>query len=91
MVRHHPTVGAEVARAAVRRMRGDPAGALAVLDRLPEGARAGYQPALVLRAHCLRDLGHPQAGLAAEDAVAATRDPKVRAYLRRAFALGPEN
>jgi RNA polymerase sigma-70 factor, ECF subfamily len=69
-------------------MQGDAVGALALLDQLPEGAKTGYQPALVLRAHCLCDLGKPGAGRAAEDAVGATNDPRVRAYLQQAFGIG---
>jgi hypothetical protein len=78
----------EVAEQAVRRMQGDAGGALALQDRLPEGAQTGYQPALVLRVHCLRDLGKPGAGRAAEDAVGATNDPRVRAHLQQVFGIG---
>jgi RNA polymerase sigma-70 factor, ECF subfamily len=88
LARFHPTIGSQVSQAAVRRMQGDAVGALALLDQLPEGAKTGYQPALVLRAHCLCDLGKPGAGRAAEDAVGATNDPRVRAYLQQAFGIG---
>jgi RNA polymerase sigma-70 factor (ECF subfamily) len=90
LARHHPTVGGTVAHAAVRRMKGDTTGALAMLDLLPESARASYQPALVLRAHCLRDLGDPAAARAAVEAVAATGDTRVRDHLRHVFGPGPQ-
>lgn len=83
----HPTVGGQVAHAAVRRQQGDAARALAMLTSLPEAAQAGYQPALVLRAHCLRDLGAAEFALAAEAALAATTDPRLKDHLRRAFGV----
>jgi RNA polymerase sigma-70 factor (ECF subfamily) len=81
----HPTVGGQVAHAAVRRLQGDPGAALHMLDGL--AAPPGYQPAMVLRAHCLQDLAHPDAVAAARAAVAATADPKVKAHLAQTFGL----
>jgi RNA polymerase sigma-70 factor (ECF subfamily) len=89
LAQFHPTVGGEVAHAAVRRLLGDPGGALAMLDHLPESARLNYQPALVLRAHCLRDLGLPGVAEAALSAVAATGNPRFQAHLRRVFGVPP--
>jgi RNA polymerase sigma-70 factor, ECF subfamily len=86
--RFHPTVGGQVAHVAVRRLQGEAALALAMLDAVPE-AKA-YQPALVLRAHCLRDLGSPEYPEAAAAAIAATGDVRVRAYLREAFRVSVE-
>lgn len=83
LMRFHPTVGGQVAHAAVRRLQGDAVGALAMLEGVPEG----YQPALVLRAHCLRDLGLAEFAEAAGVAITATREAKVRAYLRAEFGL----
>jgi hypothetical protein len=60
-----------------------------MLDHLPESARLNYQPALVLRAHCLRDLGLPGVAEAALSAVAATGDPRFQAHLRRVFGVPP--
>lgn len=82
--RLHPTVGSQVAHAAIRR-EVDPRAALAMLDALPEANRMAYQPALVLRAHCLADLGDPGAGEAARQAIAATQEPELQAHLRRSF------
>jgi predicted RNA polymerase sigma factor len=47
----------------------------------------GYQPALMLRAHCLRDLGRAEFAEVARSAILATREAKVRAYLQREFGL----
>jgi RNA polymerase sigma-70 factor, ECF subfamily len=86
LARFHPTVGGLVAHAAVRRLQGDAAGALATLDGLRETAWS-YQPALVLRAHCLRDLDAGDFPKAAKAALDATADPKVKAHLLREFGL----
>lgn len=83
----HPTVGGQVAHAAVRRLQGDAAEALGMLATLPEAAQASYQPALVLRAHCLRDLGAAEYPLAAEAALAATTDARVQDHLRQEFGV----
>jgi len=79
-----PSVGAHVAQAAAVRHVDGARAALALLDALPEEVVRNYQPAWVLRAHCLQDLG------AAEDATAAgrravglTEDPAVRSHLQR--------
>lgn len=90
LTRFHPTAGGQVAHAAVRRMQGHSAAALAMLDALPEGLRASYQPALVLRAHCLRDLGSVEFAAAATKALAATRDARVKAHLEQVFGSPPE-
>lgn len=82
----HPTVGGWVAHAAVRRLQGDAAGALAILEALPETART-YQPALVLRAHCLRDLSDAAFPAAADAALAATTDGRLRRHLQQEFGL----
>ena len=86
LMRFHPTVGGQVAHAAVRRLQGDAAGALAMLAALPDAARS-YQPALVLRAHCLRDLGDAGFPDAADAAQVATSDIRLKAHLRREFGL----
>ncbi|WP_137109841.1 RNA polymerase sigma factor [Rhodobacter sp. SY28-1] len=86
LLRFHPTVGGKVAHAAVRRLQGDAAGALAMLEALPDAART-YQPALVLRAHCLRDLGAAEFSGAAEAALAVTTDARLKSHLRREFGL----
>ena len=86
LARHHPSIGALVAWAAVLHERGDPAAALARLDAItpvPEG----YQPYWVLRAHCLRELGDAAgARLATEEAITLTPDAAVRTYLLGTFA-----
>jgi RNA polymerase sigma-70 factor, ECF subfamily len=87
LARFHPTVGGLVAHAAIHRMQGDAATALAMLDSLPDSAKTSYQPALVLRAHCLRDQGHADFVPVANAAVRATSDPRVRAYLAKEFGL----
>ncbi len=86
LTRFHPTVGGQVAHAAVQRMQGDTGRALAMLKALPDAVQA-YQPALVLRAYCLRDLGLPEFSAAACAAVAATREGRVQGHLRREFGL----
>ena len=89
LARFHPTVGGAVAHAAIRREAGDVAGALALLDELPLAAREGYQAALVVRAHCLRDMRDGAgAGSAARRAMEVTPDAAVRAHLSRVFGLG---
>ncbi|MCX7287040.1 MAG: RNA polymerase subunit sigma-70 [Rhodobacterales bacterium] len=85
LTQFHPTVGGQVAHAAVRRLQGEPQEALAMLDQLPDAVRIGYQPALVLRAHCLRDLGRTEAPEAARAAILATQDDRVAAYLVQEF------
>ncbi len=88
LARFHPTVGGAVAHAAIRREAGDVAGALALLDGLPVAAREGYQAALVVRAHCLLDLGDRVGGKAAvRRALEVTPDAAVRAHLGRVFGL----
>lgn len=86
----HPTVGGRVAHAAVRRLQGDASGALAMLADLPEAVQEGYQPALVLRAHCLRDLGAAEFPDAAKSALAATTDARLKDHLRREFGVSAD-
>ncbi len=88
LVQVHPTVGARVGQAAVRREAGDPAGALAMLAAVPEAMRAASQPAQVVQAYCLRDLGDAAGAAAvARRAMEMTPDAAVRAHLGRVFGL----
>lgn len=88
LARFHPTVGGAVAHAAIRREAGDVVGALALLDGLPVAAREAYQAALVVRAHCLRDMGDAAAAeIAARRALEVTPDAAVRAHLAGVFGL----
>jgi RNA polymerase sigma-70 factor, ECF subfamily len=87
LARFHPTAGGLVAHAAVRRMQGQPAAALAMLQTLPEALQHEFQPALVLRAHCLRDIGAPDFTAAARAALGATRDLRVLTYLGGVFGI----
>jgi RNA polymerase sigma-70 factor (ECF subfamily) len=77
-----PTVGAFVNRAAaIARARG-PLDALDALNAVDGAAANQYQPAWVLRAHLLAQLGRTaEASAARERAVGLTEDPAVRAYL----------
>lgn len=55
-----------------------------MLDQLPEQSLRDYQPAWVLRAHCLIDLGGAARGAAAaRRAVGLTEDPAVRRHLQQ--------
>jgi RNA polymerase sigma-70 factor, ECF subfamily len=87
LTQFHPTVGGQVAHAAVRRLLAGPDVALTMLESLPEAVQVSYQPALVLRAHCLRDLGRADHLPAAQAALRATQDQRVASYLVREFRL----
>jgi RNA polymerase sigma-70 factor, ECF subfamily len=83
LVETHPTVGAMVAHASVKRELHGAERALELLERLPDAARARYQPAQVVLALCLRDVGDVDgARLAAERALELTSDASVRTHLR---------
>jgi RNA polymerase sigma-70 factor (ECF subfamily) len=77
-----PTIGAYVNRAAAIARADGPLEALNALNAIDGSATSQYQPAWVLRAHLLAQLGKPQEAAAArERAVGLTEDPAVRAYL----------
>jgi len=78
-----PSVGAHVAQAAAVRHVDGPRVALALLDALPDTAVRDYQPAWVLRAHCLQELDDTAAAAASgRRAVGLTEDPAVRRHLQ---------
>jgi RNA polymerase sigma-70 factor (ECF subfamily) len=84
-----PTVGAHVAQAAAVGQVEGPRSSLALLDLLPEQSLRDYQPAWVLRAHCLTLLGDATgAAAAARRAVGLTEDPAIRRHLQRTLLAG---
>jgi predicted RNA polymerase sigma factor len=77
-----PSVGAAVARSvAVGQAQGYLQG-LAALAQIPEDRRLGFQPAWVAKSHLLELGGQtPAAHEAMDQAIALTKDAKLRAYL----------
>ncbi len=85
---HAPSIGADVARAAVHGDAHGPQAGLALLATIDPAQVAAYQPYWAVRAHLLRAGGHgPEAALAFERAIALTPDPARRAYLAGQSAL----
>ena len=77
-----PTVGAHVALAKARTHTHGPLAGVALLDELPPDRVVTYQPYWVVRAFCLRKMQDATASkTAAEQAIALTADPAVRAFL----------
>lgn len=81
LVRIAPTLGAFVGRALAHAEAHGPSAGLTLLDALPPEAASDYQPYWAARAHCLRQLGHPDADAARDRAIALTEDPAVREFL----------
>lgn len=84
LVRTAPTIGAQVGRAAaVAEARGAAQG-WALLQAIPAGVVAGYQPYWALAAHLLERLGRRDDALAArERAIGLCEDPAMRTFLMR--------
>lgn len=80
LVRHAPSLGSLVARAAALAEVGRPADALAALAQCPADRVIDHQPYWATRAHILCQLGRDDRA-ARKRAVALTRDPAVRAHL----------
>ena len=91
LTRFHPTVGGQVAHAAVRRMLMGPDTTPTMLAALPDPVQTSDQPALVLRAYCLRDLGAADHRQAARAARLATPDQKINAYRVQEFGEPPDS
>lgn len=81
LVRVAPTLGALVGRALAHAEAHGPSTGLALLDALPPEVASDYQPYWAARAHCLRQLAHPDADAALARAIALTDDPAVRTFL----------
>ena len=81
LVQHHPSLGGRTGHAVALAEAGDPAAALAVLDRLSLDAVAAYAPYWVARAHVLRLAGAPGRGEALQRAMGLTDDPRLREFL----------
>jgi RNA polymerase sigma-70 factor, ECF subfamily len=82
LVTHDGSLGARIGRALVLAEAGDPAGALAALDALPEDRVAPHQPYWVARARVLEVGGcGPGAADALTRALALTGDEAVRRHL----------
>lgn len=84
LVRTAPTIGAQVGRAAaVAEARGAKQGWL-LLQEIPSGAVASYQPYWALSAHLLTRLGrHDDAAAARQRAIGLCEDPATQAFLLR--------
>lgn len=77
-----PSIGALVGHAAAHGEGAGPDTGLALLDELPEGAIATYQPYWAVRAHLLARAGRvDDAATAYAQAIGLTEDPAVRAFL----------
>jgi RNA polymerase sigma-70 factor, ECF subfamily len=90
LVRVAPSLGAEVALAAVTGRLDGPAAGLATLDALPPAPLAQFQPYWATRAHLLAGAGRTGEAVAAyERAAALTDEDAVRAHLlARAAQVG---
>lgn len=87
LARHHPVIGVLVARAAAYGER-DPRLALEMLDGLPAGQVASYQPYWAVRADLARRAGDgAEASTAYDRAIGLATDPAVRAFLTARRAL----
>jgi predicted RNA polymerase sigma factor len=83
LVRTAPTLGAEVALAAVIADLDGPVAGLAALDAVGSPGVARFQPAWATRAHLLADAGKTEEALAAYDkAISLTTDASARNWLR---------
>ncbi|MCW2559523.1 MAG: putative polymerase sigma factor containing a repeat domain [Mycobacterium sp.] len=84
LVRTAPSLGAQVALAALDGEIDGPAAGLHALDALTGPALGRFQPALVVRAHLLARVGRvDEAARGYRRAIAATSDPGVAEYLAR--------
>lgn len=82
LVRHFPSIGAQVGQAVALAESGDRVQGLALLDALPMEAVSTYQPYWVARAHLLRLGGQGElADAARARAVGLTEDERLRAFL----------
>jgi RNA polymerase sigma-70 factor, ECF subfamily len=91
LVRTAPSLGAEVALAALDGEIDGPAAGLRALDALTDPAVDRFQPALAVRAHLLARAGRlDEAARGYRRAIEATSDPGVAEYLERCLrtALG---
>ena len=92
LVRHFPSIGAQVGQAVAVAEAGDVARGQALLDAIDAASVTSYQPWWVARAHLLRLEGRMEASRPATlRAVGLTDDPRVRAWLLAAApgAVGP--
>ncbi|HUZ62925.1 MAG TPA: DUF6596 domain-containing protein [Acetobacteraceae bacterium] len=87
LVRHAPTIGALVGRAAaIAEVRGAATG-WAFLQAIPDEAVGSYQPYWALAAHLLKRLDRPEEAAAAYSrAIGLCEDPAMRAFLARRAA-----
>jgi RNA polymerase sigma-70 factor (ECF subfamily) len=84
LVRTAPSLGAEVALAALDGEIDGPAAGLQALDALTDPAIERFQPAWAVRAHLLATAGHvDEAARGYRRAIEATLDPGVAEYLAR--------
>lgn len=82
LVDTHPTIGARVAQASVKRALQDVKGAMFILRGIESDLLDKYQPAQVLLALCLRDLGDTGGSRqAADKALAMTNDIALKSHL----------
>ena len=86
LLRHAPSVGAEVSRAVVILESGDAAGALKALEAIPESFTAEYQPFWIAKFHVLKSLGLASADAALDRAIVLTQGEGLRRFL---LALKP--
>jgi len=88
LVQLAPTTGALVSRAAAIAELKGPKPALCLLEEIPEGRTAAYQPYWALKAHLLNRLDRKaEAQKAYERAIGLTEDPAARAFLTRKAKL----
>ena len=84
LVRTAPSLGAEVALAALDGEIDGPAAGLRALDAVTDPAVERFQPALAVRAHLLAQAGRiDEAARSYRRAIDATSDPGVVEYLQR--------
>ena len=90
LVRTAPSLGAEVALAALDGEIDGPAAGLRALDALTDPAVDRFQPALAVRAHLLARAGRlDEAARGYRRAIEATSDPGVAEYLARCLRTAP--
>jgi predicted RNA polymerase sigma factor len=83
LARVAPTVGALVGRAAAVAEACGPGVGWELLQAIPPGAVAAYQPYWALAAHLLTQMNHPDAASAFHRAIGLCKDPAARAFLLR--------